>query len=239
MRQRIAMLISFVMFGSLIFTPSLAATKAGAACNSKGQVKTLMGKKFTCVKSGKKLIWNKGVVVIKPTPITSPAVIGSTPTPTPTATSIPSPITTEPCVPLPPRTYPTVIPSLTVISDKARYLNVTIDVATPNNVNRNAMIARLKCQKIENASVNVWFKSKYDVINGLFTSSDWVMDTFGFSIIDAQGELQLPYTYRLEIPVPEDFLGGAGKIRADFATSLKQITGYNSGPYSNFVEFIP
>lgn len=57
MRQRVAILVSFMMIGSLIFTPSFAATKAGAACPSKGQVKTLMGKKFTCVKSGKKLIW--------------------------------------------------------------------------------------------------------------------------------------------------------------------------------------
>jgi len=101
------------------------------------------------------------------------------------------------------------------------------------------MIARLKCQKIENVSLNVWFKSKYDVANGLFTSSDWVADTFGISIVNGQGELQLPYTHRLDIPVPEDFLGGAGKIRADFSTSLKQLTGYNSGPYSKFVEFIP
>ena len=81
MRQRIAILISFVLLGSVIFTPSFAATKAGAACTSKGQVKTLMGKKFTCMKSGKKLIWKiqnfdeKNSELLKPKTQLSDAVL--------------------------------------------------------------------------------------------------------------------------------------------------------------------
>ena len=43
-----------------------AAIKAGASCKKAGQTSTFAGKKFTCVKSGKKLVWNKGAAVAKP-----------------------------------------------------------------------------------------------------------------------------------------------------------------------------
>jgi M6 family metalloprotease-like protein len=45
-----------------------AAVKAGASCKKAGQITTVAGKKFTCVKSGKKLIWNKGVAVATTNP---------------------------------------------------------------------------------------------------------------------------------------------------------------------------
>ena len=38
-----------------------SATKAGAACKIKNEVAYAGNKKFTCIKSGNKLIWNKGV----------------------------------------------------------------------------------------------------------------------------------------------------------------------------------
>ena len=37
--------------------------KAGATCSKAGSTKTFKGTKFTCIKSGKKLVWNKGVPV--------------------------------------------------------------------------------------------------------------------------------------------------------------------------------
>lgn len=49
-----------------------AAVKAGATCSKAGAIATLGGKKFTCIKSGKKLIWNRGVAIIKPTPTPTP-----------------------------------------------------------------------------------------------------------------------------------------------------------------------
>ena len=42
-------------------TPTYAATKAGDKCTVLGQKKSASGKEFTCVKAGKKLLWNKGV----------------------------------------------------------------------------------------------------------------------------------------------------------------------------------
>ena len=76
---------------------SEAAAKAGSSCKKAGQTSTFAGKKYTCIKSGKKLVWNKGVVVKKPTPTPSPTAIGdpigavgSTPTPMPTPTPTPT-----------------------------------------------------------------------------------------------------------------------------------------------------
>lgn len=44
--------------------PAIAANpKAGATCTKVGTTEIAKGKKFTCIKSGKKLIWNKGVAV--------------------------------------------------------------------------------------------------------------------------------------------------------------------------------
>ena len=83
-------------------TPVHAATpKAGAKCTKAGITATAAGKKFTCVKSGTKLVWNKGVTVkaapkvdvkpVEPTPTPTPT---ATPTPTPTATPTPTPTAT-------------------------------------------------------------------------------------------------------------------------------------------------
>ena len=58
-----------------------AAPKAGTKCTKDGSTSTAGGKKFTCVKSGTKLVWNKGVAVKKasPTPTPTPTPIGSDP----------------------------------------------------------------------------------------------------------------------------------------------------------------
>ena len=58
----------------------------GSACKTVNQKATYLNKTYTCVKSGKKLVWNKGVVKATPTPSATP-----TPTPTPSATPAPTP----------------------------------------------------------------------------------------------------------------------------------------------------
>ena len=44
---------------------AVAAVKAGDSCKKVGATATASGKKFTCIKSGKKLVWNKGVTIKK------------------------------------------------------------------------------------------------------------------------------------------------------------------------------
>lgn len=46
---------------SLPLTPVNAAVKAGAACTKAGITSVASSKTYTCIKSGKKLVWNKGV----------------------------------------------------------------------------------------------------------------------------------------------------------------------------------
>ena len=84
---------SFIVL-ALILVPinAIAAVKSGDACKKAGSTATSNGKKFTCIKSGKKLVWNKGVAIAKPAPELTPTPTPSaTPTPTPSATPTPTP----------------------------------------------------------------------------------------------------------------------------------------------------
>jgi M6 family metalloprotease-like protein len=77
---------------SLSLLPAYSATppKAGSVCSKQGVTKTYKDRKYTCIKSGKKLVWNRGVVVKKatPTPTLTPT---STPTPIPNPNPNPNP----------------------------------------------------------------------------------------------------------------------------------------------------
>jgi hypothetical protein len=67
MKKILPLTITAALLGSLLALPATAAVKPGSACAKVGSTNTANGKKFTCVKSGKKLVWNKGVAVAKPT----------------------------------------------------------------------------------------------------------------------------------------------------------------------------
>ena len=76
MKRKFPLVVVLLVFTNLLTIPSTsAAIKAGATCKTKGQIKTVSGFKYTCIKSGKKIVWSKGEKVI--------------PTPAPTATSAP------------------------------------------------------------------------------------------------------------------------------------------------------
>ena len=61
-----SILFALISFG--VTSPVSAATaKAGAPCPKAGVSEIVGGKKFTCIKSGKKLKWNKGVALISTT----------------------------------------------------------------------------------------------------------------------------------------------------------------------------
>lgn len=63
--MRLKVLALCLTFITSLLSHSYAADspKAGATCSKVGSTKTYQGKKFTCIKSGKKLVWNKGVTV--------------------------------------------------------------------------------------------------------------------------------------------------------------------------------
>lgn len=62
MRKFLILLLAITLLGT---TPVHALTKAGAKCSKAGATSTSAGKKYTCIKSGKSLVWNKGVTVKK------------------------------------------------------------------------------------------------------------------------------------------------------------------------------
>lgn len=62
MRKFVVLLLSIALLG---VTPAHAVVKAGSKCSKAGATSTVAGKKFTCIKSGKKLVWNNGVAIKK------------------------------------------------------------------------------------------------------------------------------------------------------------------------------
>jgi cytochrome b involved in lipid metabolism len=84
--------LAMAMVLSVVVAPgSFASVKAGAACKKAGQISTASGMKFTCIKKGSKLVWNKGVAVKKAptaaaTPVASAAsAMSATPAPSKSA----------------------------------------------------------------------------------------------------------------------------------------------------------
>jgi hypothetical protein len=72
MRKRFLVLLTVTLTLGLLHPIATAAPKPGTACKKVGQTSTSAGIKYTCVKSGKKLVWNKGVEVKKATPSPTP-----------------------------------------------------------------------------------------------------------------------------------------------------------------------
>jgi hypothetical protein len=85
--------------------------KAGSACSKAGAKSISAGKSYTCIKSGKKLVWDKGVLV----PVAKPAVVKPTPAPSASASATPKPSST-------PKPAPTVA-------------NITFENLLENNAN--------------------------------------------------------------------------------------------------------
>jgi len=65
MYKRVIAFLSILSLSlSLPLIPVNATAKAGGACSSAGITSVTSGKTFTCIKSGKKLVWDKGVKAV-------------------------------------------------------------------------------------------------------------------------------------------------------------------------------
>ena len=83
--------IALVLPMVLVSSNSYAAVKAGSSCTKAGIKSVSAGKTYTCVKSGKKLVWSKGVLV----PVANPS---------PSSKAIPEPISSPSAKPTPSQT---------------------------------------------------------------------------------------------------------------------------------------
>ena len=90
MKRTWAGLITLILVLTSFSQVSNAAVKAGGSCTKLNAKTTVSGYKYTCIKSGKKLVWSKGVKVAAATPTPTPSV-SATPTPTPSASATPTP----------------------------------------------------------------------------------------------------------------------------------------------------
>ena len=79
---------------TLLVPVANAEVKAGAICPKVGKTSVASGKTFTCIKSGKKTVWNKGLAIAQPAaaPATSPTTTPAAPSasPEPVAVKIPT-----------------------------------------------------------------------------------------------------------------------------------------------------
>lgn len=124
MHRQSRLLIALVLVvGSLQLQTGVASgAKAGGACKKLGSTQITSGKTFTCIKKGKKLIWNKGVLTPAPAPSVTPQ---PSPTPSPSSTVLPAPI--EPITPSPTATVsenPTSAPTPTPIPTPTSFENL-------------------------------------------------------------------------------------------------------------------
>ena len=181
-------------FFILTMSTSAAAVKAGSKCTKVGATSTVGGKKFTCIKSGSKLIWNKGVAVKPPTPVATPTPIPSpstTPTPTPEPTATPTPAPT-PVVKYPdaPTSFDDLVAKYEGIS-YAAWSKSNAAIAASNDV-------ALPFKAITGANTTLSFKdpaSSFDLVSRLYSgyksSADMTVLTFSFDDRDwAQAQMK-------------------------------------------------
>lgn len=93
----VAALLSLLL---IPISPTNAAVKAGGSCKKFGQVSIVGGKQYTCVKKGKKLVWNAGKTIVQAAPKPSVSPI-ATPTPEPTPSTPTKPIPSPTATPTP------------------------------------------------------------------------------------------------------------------------------------------
>ena len=83
LKRSLSFLLVAALCVAVVPDASALTVKAGAKCTKIKATSVVKGKKYTCIKSGKKLIWNKGVAVkpvskptSKPSPAVTPIAIG-------------------------------------------------------------------------------------------------------------------------------------------------------------------
>lgn len=102
MRKRAGVALIAIAASFISPVQSFAATpKSGAICTKLGATATAANKKFTCVKSGKKMVWDKGTEIENAPPaVASTPAAASSPAATPKATAAPSDPTARITIPI-------------------------------------------------------------------------------------------------------------------------------------------
>jgi len=62
MKKQLSMILLTALASTLFTAPANSAVKPGTVCKKLGATSTTGGRMYTCIKSGKKLVWDKGVL---------------------------------------------------------------------------------------------------------------------------------------------------------------------------------
>jgi M6 family metalloprotease-like protein len=81
--------LAVITSGMLVTSAEASAPKTGAPCAKLNQTASSAGYTYTCIKSGKKIVWSKGVKVVAPVRVNPPS-------PSPTSTTVTAQSTVNP-----------------------------------------------------------------------------------------------------------------------------------------------
>jgi len=193
-----------------------AAPKAGATCSKNGLVSVSNGVKYTCVKSGSKLLWNKGVKV-SPVPSATPTATATpapVPSATPSATATPAPIPSSSPTP---KAFKASIPISLPVSQKG-------PITFANVMDHISEIPQTAYQNVQNV---IAANSPVNVETSIFVGPTTVLDVAGGTarikeIVAREAQLwsgfsQSPY-YAIYAYNAEDEPATEQKFLADFKT---------------------
>ena len=211
MRRLLAGLVAILSLSLIKAQLSEAAVTPGTKCSKAGATSAFNGKKYTCVKSGKKLVWNKGVAIAKPAPVATPTPSPSV-TPTPTATPTPSVTATPTPTPTTRDWVGTRSTDLGYIYDYNGPCSKDIDLPPLLNDMQNAFWAQNECE-------GIYRLAKYELgqerpkTSLSTTSTDLIPKECQISVPDSSGNIRgffnlfnpnrLNYMNKVKIPGPK------------------------------------
>lgn len=246
MRKGVVGLSLILLFSSL---PVLAASppKPGATCKKLGSTQTFQGKTYACVKSGKKLIWNKGVISKKvlpeiqpkqshtsspsvasssqPSPTISPSILPSpqsSPTATPSATSSPqpSPTITSESSPSPNRTpSPSATPSASPTFGIKQKRSV-VTYSPPSESSENAELCKVK--QLSNEGTKSGFPAQTKLYQGTGIVK-WALIPLDFA--DLPGESNFLSRVQIEMDSASEWaaISSEGQLKIEWKVHDKWI----------------
>ena len=224
--------LPIALISILLPVSAISATKItpGTVCKVYLQKVTYQNEVYTCTKSGKKLVWNKGVAVVKPSPRATPSLsptLSPSPTPTPTLSPSPTPAPTAQTV-----IYPTDLTPMMLAAYqdfvKTYKSRLTDEIPNIEFIVEPKMDKALEKQIIDNINVSAKFFARERPLDvplkiwiAMSTEFQWIYDKMT-EVLPAQ-QLEggwLDMKLARSKAEPDGFMGGgaAGDTKSGFAT---------------------
>ena len=247
MRLRLVLGLSLALALIAVSLPTNASTapKPGTKCPSAGLTKKINGLNFTCFKTGKKLLWSKGVKLKNPQIQQTPNSV-ATPTPTPSASPT-STISPEPTSPPKQQVIPTATDKSLFLSKSncklnqnySNYFNTGFGFPRSNNRLKNS-------GNVRGLIVYVEFTDVQATDDPVTDSKSYLPDFINFFKANSYGKLNFEVDVHpkyVKINKPSDSykmdVWSSGDPRAYFRDGLAAADPFvDFSPYE-FVVFMP